>query len=432
MQINKHYPIWHPFSQMKDFDKIPKLVKGKGVYLWDNEGNRYLDAIGSWWVTLHGHSNEHIQEAVSKQMGELEHAIFAGFTHEPAVELCSRLQKHLPGKDLEWKFFFSDNGSTAVEVALKMAIQYYVQKKNSTKINIITLDGAYHGDTIGAMSAGHRDVFSKPFENHLFEAITLPFPKDENLPEIVKIFSSIKNQHNILIYEPLVQGASGMRMMSVEDLEYVLGCACDHGAILIADEVMTGFGRTGTWFASEQTNVIPHLMCLSKGLTGGALPMSLTVSQPWLYEAFLHEDFDQGFLHGHSFTGNPLGCAAANASLDIMENPETWKKIEMIQEVYEKYEKSWSDHPFLENIRYKGIVFAADVASDDEHHYLNNLRKPLYKEFMSRGLLIRPLGNTVYLLPPYCIELDELVFCLESLHEVTMKMFFNKEDEFEN
>ncbi len=421
------YPIWHPFSQMTEWPDLPKIIRGKGVWLYDEQGNKIMDAISSWWVNLHGHAHPHMAKRIKEQLDRIEHVIFAGFTHDPAVELCERLPKHLPQAD--WKFFFSDNGSTAIEVALKLGIQKYVQHDGVDKITIIALEDAYHGDTFGAMSAGARGFFTDPFEQHLFDVKFIPSPTAENKAACLSTFKEALGENNIFIFEPLVQGAGGMIMHEAEVLNELLRIAKEHNTITIADEVMTGFGRTGTWFASNQLSEVPDVICLSKGLTGGALPMSLSVCQRWLYDVFLTEDLNLAFLHGHSFTGNPLACSAACASLDLMEEEETWDRIKAISEMHKTAARSMKNWPGVKEVRCLGTILAIQVESDTTAGYMHPVRQRLYDAFMKHGLLVRPLGDVIYLLPPYAISDEELRWAYGVFEEVLREEIAEKNSE---
>ena len=395
--------IWHPFTQMQTAEKPLAIVKGKGSLLFDKEGNTYIDAISSWWVNLHGHCHAYLAEKVKEQMLNLEHVVFAGCTHQPAANLCGRLKKHLPTN--QEKFFFSDNGSSAVEIALKMVIQYWHNKGENRK-RFLALDGAYHGDTFGAMSAGARGLFSAPFNSYLFEVTHLPFPTERNVLENLKIELE-KGEVACFIFEPLVQGAAGMRMYSPEILDKMIELCQEYGVMCIADEVMTGFGRTGTTFAVNQLENKPDLMCMSKGLTGGTLPMSITTCSQEIYDAFLSNDLTKAFLHGHSFTGNPVGCAVSLASLDLLEKEECKKNIQQIIFSHQSFAKEIENHPKIVNLRKTGTILAIEL-KDDTSGYESDLRTKLYKHFLSEGILIRPLGNVIYILPPYCITKEEL------------------------
>lgn len=416
--MNPHapdYPIWHPFSQMKLEKDLPLIQKAYGPWLETDDGRKIFDAISSWWVNLHGHSHPYIAEKVHQQLLRLEHVIFAGFTHEPALELCQRLGPYLP-TGLS-KFFFSDNGSTAVEVALKMAIQYLRKDSPHQAVRIIAFEGAYHGDTFGAMAAGARSVFTEPWEDLLFDVVHIPAPSNGRFDESLTALEKALDRASVLIYEPLVQGAAGMQMHSGEHLNALLNLARSKHAVLIADEVMTGFGRTANWFASNAVETTPDLLCMSKGLTGGALPMALTVCTQALYNAFLDERFERGFLHGHSFTGNPVGCAAALASLDILESPETQHRITEISQLFTYSTERLSASDALVNVRQCGCILAADVR-ETTSGYLHPLRERLYREALKQGILLRPLGNVLYLLPPYCTEIPLLEWAVDALVEI--------------
>lgn len=396
--------IWHPFTQMKTAETAIPIVKGEGTLLIDEKGKAYIDAISSWWVNLHGHSHPYIAEKVYAQMQKLEHVVFAGFTHNPAVELCEKLLKHLPSNQV--KFFFSGDGSSAVEIALKMAVQYW-KNKGENKKRFAALDGAYHGETFGAMSAGARSIFSAPFSDLLFECTHIPFPKDEQAA-IQSLKTEIdKGDIAAFIFEPLVQGAAGMRMYKAETLNKLMQICKEAGVLCIADEVMTGFGRTGTTFAVNQTDAKPDLICLSKGLSGGTLPLSLTSCTTDIFDAFLGDDIQKAFLHGHSFTGNPIGCTAAIASLDLLERKECQIAIRNIAESHEIFAKRINSIEIIKDIRQTGTILAIELKSDSSG-YASNVRQKLYQDFLDQGVLLRPLGNVIYILPPYCIKEKEL------------------------
>lgn len=414
-KVDQDYPIWHPFSQMKSTPELPVIKKAEGVWLYTEDGRKIFDAISSWWVTSHGHSHPHIAKCVYEQMQTLEHVIFAGFTHDPAVTLCKRIEKYLPKGD--WKFFFSDNGSTAIEVALKMAIQYLRIEDMKRPVTVVSLDGSYHGDTFGAMAAAEKSVFTEPWDDLFFKTIQIPAPIPGHEQMCFDLLEKHANETIIFIYEPLIQGAGGMKMYSAEALDKLMEIVQEAGGICIADEVMTGFGRTGTWFASNQTKRKPEMLCLSKGLTGGALPMSLTVCDQKFYEAFLDDSFVKGFLHGHSFTGNPIGCAAALANMDLMEDQYTFDQIEAIEKVYHSFEERFSNHPLVRNVRIKGTIFAFDVYEDNAG-YEHPLRNRLYEAFYEANLLLRPLGNVVYFLPPYVTDIDLLERSMRRVLEI--------------
>ena len=403
VEKDKKY-IWHPFTQMKTAEKAIPIVKGEGTLLIDEKGNTYIDAISSWWVNLHGHSHPYIAEKVYAQMQKLEHVVFAGFTHNPAVELCEKLSKHLPSNQA--KFFFSGDGSSAVEIALKMAVQYW-KNKGENKTRFVALDGAYHGETFGAMSAGARSIFSAPFSDLLFECTHIPFPKDEQAA-IQNLKTEIdKGGIAAFIFEPLVQGAAGMRMYKAQTLNKLMQICKEAGVLCIADEVMTGFGRTGTTFAVNQTEAKPDLICLSKGLSGGTLPLSLTTCTSNIFDAFLGDNLEGAFLHGHSFTGNPIGCTAAIASLDLLERKECQTAIKNIAKSHEIFAKQINSIEIIKDIRQTGTILAIELKSDSSG-YASSVRQKLYQDFLDQGVLLRPLGNVIYILPPYCIKEKEL------------------------
>jgi adenosylmethionine-8-amino-7-oxononanoate aminotransferase len=396
--------LWHPFTQEKTSALPIVITKGKDSYLFDEKGNKYLDAISSWWVNIHGHSNKKIAEAIFSQAKELEHVLFAGFTHAPAVTLCEKLEKLLP-KSLR-RFFFSDNGSTAVEVALKMAFQYFWNQGERNRNVFLSFEGAYHGDTFGAMAVGKTSGYYAPFQNLFFQVQTLPYPathdqdKDVEKKETAALTQAeriLKTSHTsavAFILEPLVQGASGMRMVRPTFLRSLIDMVRSYKIPIIFDEVMTGFYRTGSFFALNQLEREPDILCLSKGLTGGFLPLSLTITSEEIYNAFLGERFDTAFAHGHSYTANPLGCAAANASLELLCEPKTVAQINQIAAIHkERLPRIKGEHH-----RHLGTIAA----------WSHPESKQIASQALSQGILIRPLGNTIYLLPPYCISSDDL------------------------
>jgi len=396
--------IWHPFTQMKTAGPALPIVKGEGTLLIDDKGNSYIDAISSWWVNLHGHSHPYIAEMVYEQMLQLEHVVFAGFTHTPAVELCEKLSKHLPANQA--KFFFSGDGSSAVEIALKMSVQYW-KNKGESKTRFVALDGAYHGETFGAMSAGARSIFSAPFTDLLFESTHIPFPKDEQAAIESLKTELAKSDVAAFIFEPLIQGAAGMRMYKPEILNKLMLICKEAGVLCIADEVMTGFGRTGTTFAVNQVEAQPDFICMSKGLSGGTLPLSLTTCTQAIYDAFLGDDIQKAFLHGHSFTGNPIGCVAAIASLELLEKEECKEAMKNIAAKHKAFAEQVKTLDVIKDIRQTGTVIAIELKAYSSG-YASTIRQQLYQDFLSQGVLLRPLGNVIYILPPYCITEDEL------------------------
>ena len=409
--------IWHPFTQMQHASPIP-IVKGKGSCLYDEKGKEYIDAISSWWVNIHGHSHPYITQKVSQQLATLEHVLFAGFTHQPATDLCRKLSHHLPAN--QSKFFFSGDGSSAVEIALKMSIQYW-RNKGQKRPRILALEGGYHGETFGAMSVSGKSVFSAHFNDYLFKVEYLPFPKDE--ASTLKALKDAIAQNDVacFIFEPLVQGASGMRMYSKSILDKMLDCCRQSEILCIADEVMTGFGRTGTFFACNQLENKVDFMCLSKSLSGGTLPISLTTCTQEIYDSFLGHDLNNAFLHGHSFTANPLGCAASLASLELLESKECQNQISSIIEQHQQFAQEINAHSVLKEVRQCGTILALEIEAG-EKGYLSQLKNILYSHFLDDGLILRPLGNVVYVLPPYCITKEELKKVYSSIRSALNKL----------
>jgi len=399
--------VWHPFTQMLTAKDPLHIVRAKNALLFDSDGKSYIDANSSWWVNVHGHGNEHIGKAISEQFSQLDHVIFAGATHPQAIKLAERLTHILPS-DLT-KVFFSDDGSTAIEVALKMAFQYWFNK-NQVKKKVIAMDGAYHGDTFGAMSIGQRGVFNRPFEHFFFEVDFLSFPSEKNHKDILKDAEKLLKTGEIacFIIEPLIQGSAGMRIYEPELLNQLVDLCRKHDALVIFDEVMTGWGRTGKLFAYNHCNVVPDIICVSKGLTGGVLPLGLTIATEDIYDAFLHPETSKALLHGHSFTGSALACAAANASLDLFEEQETWENIERIEQKHQDFRLELSKLTNVSHIGVLGTIVRFEIETGEGNSYFSSIRDKAYDYFLANGCLIRPLGNVIYVNPPYCITDEEL------------------------
>lgn len=406
--------VWHPYTQMLDADLPVTIVKGSGASVFDENGNKYIDAISSWWVNTHGHSHTYIAQKIYEQFLKIEHVIFAGFTHEPAVVLAERLLKILPG-NLS-KVFYSDNGSTAVEVALKMALQYH-DNLNTGKNTIIAFKDAYHGDTFGAMSASARNVFTHAFQSKLFDVSFIPTPLPGNEENALAALEDVlqTNKAAAFIFEPLVLGASGMLMYDQKVLDLMLQMCAQYQCITIADEVFTGFGRTGKMFATEFCNHKADIVCLSKGLTGGAMPLGVTACKQFIYDAFLSHDKRKTFFHGHSFTANPLACSAANASLDLFENENTLEKIKIISRLNIAFAQNISSHYKVKDVRIKGTILAVEINSGEKSDYLNEIKHFLFPYFLKHGIIVRPLGNIVYIVPPYCITEEELNYIYQTI-----------------
>jgi adenosylmethionine-8-amino-7-oxononanoate aminotransferase len=400
--------VWHPFTPLVGGPEPLLVESAQGVYLHLQDGRKIMDAVSSWWVNLHGHCHPVIAEAIAEQAKKLEHVIFAGFTHQPAIRLAENLLLILPKN--QSKIFFSDNGSTAVEVALKMAIQYWHNQGTESKTKIIALEGAYHGDTFGSMSVGGRGAFNQAFAPYLFNVEFIDFPTGENKERILKLFEERlrTNQVGVFIYEPLVQGAAGMRMYAPEILEKLISLAQQHEVVCIADEVFTGFGRTGRLFASDYVNVQPDIIAVSKGITGGFMPLGVTSCSDKIVEAYHSAEAVKTFFHGHSYTANPLACAAANASFDLLMSEECQQNIRWIARSHLDFISRNKDHPAIKTIGSLGTILAIELQTREGTSYFNETRKKIYPFFLERGVLLRPLGNVFYLLPPYVITEGEL------------------------
>lgn len=399
--------IWHPYTQMHTAAPAIPIVKGSGAYLFDEQGKRYLDAVSSWWVTLHGHAHPYIAQKVAAQLLELEQVIFAGFTHLPAIQLAEALLKILPPN--QQKVFYTDNGSTALEVALKMCLQFW-SNKGENRQKVMAFTNGYHGDTFGAMSVSGRSAWTKPFEQLLFDVVFIDPPTSKNLPELKALVSKIATETACFIYEPLVQGSGGMLMHSTESLDELMKHCRKEGVLMIQDEVFTGFGRTGKNFACDHLTEVPDVMCFSKGLTGGTMPLGVTTCIREIYEAFLSEDQHKALYHGHSFTANPLACTAAIASLELLLSEETQGHINRICEKHLEFSKKLQSHPQVREVRQTGTILAIEWNSNTETSYFNTFRDRLYPFFLEHGILLRPLGNVIYILPPYCMTDEELEY----------------------
>jgi adenosylmethionine-8-amino-7-oxononanoate aminotransferase len=423
-------PIWRPFTQMKTAPTPQMVQTGRGAWLELEDGRRVLDCISSWWVTIHGHGEPVIAEAIYEQAKKLEQALFTSFTHEPAEVLAENVLSVVPS-NLK-RAFFSDNGSTAVEVALKMAYQYWLNKGFKTKNRFIVLDHGYHGDTVGAMSVGQSSDFWRPFKALLFEIDSIPFPatwisdKDaeekeaESLAALASLIKKSPDSYAAIIVEPLVQGAAGMRMSTTRYLGKLERFAKEHNLLVIYDEVMTGFGRTGDWFACRKANTQPDILCLSKGLTGGFLPMALTLASENIFQAFYDDVWEKAFFHSHSYSGNPITCAAAVASMKLLhERKDTYTGKEQLHlKLIEKYIE---DHPRFTRARVCGTIAAFDLKFEEESGYFASVSPRLRARFMDRGFVIRPIGNTIYLLPPYCITREELESAYKIINELCLE-----------
>ena len=413
--------IWHPFTPLEEGDAPLLVDSAEGIYLQLKDGRKIIDAVSSWWVNIHGHGNPVIAKAIAEQAKKLEHVIFAGFTHEPAIRLAENLLSILPRNQA--KIFFSDNGSTAVEVALKIAIQYWHNQGIKNKTKVIALDGAYHGDTFGAMSVGERGPFTKPFTSYLFGVDFIEFPTEENREKLILDFEKklATNQVGAFIYEPLVQGAAGMRMYAPEILEQLISMAKQYDVICIADEVFTGFGRTGKLFASDFLATPPDIISVSKGITGGFMPLGVTACADRIIDAFRSPDADKTFFHGHSYTANPIACAAANASFDLLLTDACQASILRIGKNHRKF-IARINQTSIKNIRSCGTILAIELQTKEGTSYFHDIRKKIYSFFMERNILLRPLGNVFYVLPPYVIKEEELDLIYHAIEEFLIEL----------
>ena len=420
-----HKNIWYPFTIIKDAPEPLKVVKGDGLWLELEDGRRIMDCISSWWVNLYGHAHPKIADAIAEQAHKLEQVIFADITHDPAEQVAKKLAELLPGQ-LN-KVFYSDDGSTAVEVAMKMALQYWKNRGEKRK-TFICFEGAYHGDTFGAMSAGDRSIFTEVFKELLFDVDFLPYPhtwmgdeeieqKEEAVIEqLKKLLSDQPQKYAGIMIEPLVQGAGGMRMCREKFLQELRAVCNEHNTLLLFDEVMTGFGRTGARFSADRAQVEPDIICLAKGLTGGFLPLSVTVASDEIYEVFNSSDPMKTFWHGHSYTANPLGCAAAIASFELLE--EHQPVFSQMEKWHQEFFDQIIDHPKVKNPRVKGTIAAFTIGGDEQDGYLHSITAIIKKRSIEEGLLLRPLGNVLYLMPPYCTTKRQLAEMYEKTEEL--------------
>jgi len=415
--------VWHPYTQHGLTPTARPIVRAEGALLYDEREREIIDAISSWWVTLHGHAHPAIADAIAQQARRLEQVIFAGFTHEPAARLAADLVARLPASLT--RIFYSDDGSTAVEVALKIALQFW-QQRGQRRSRIAALTHAYHGDTFGAMSASAASLFTAPFAEHLFDVVRLPAPEGRGRPPTAggqepaadaalldaldRALADAADPLAAVIVEPLLQGAGGMRMWAAATLRAIRDRTAAHGVLLIADEVLTGFGRTGPLFACHGAGVLPDIMCLSKGLTGGFLPLGVTAVRDELFDAFRSTDRRRTLFHGHSFTANPIACAAALASLNLLDDHCAAQRVR-IEASHRSHLARLAPHPWVRHPRVLGTVAAFDLVSPDDtggHNYLASLGSQLSAHALDAGVLLRPLGDVVYTLPPYAITEDQL------------------------
>jgi adenosylmethionine-8-amino-7-oxononanoate aminotransferase len=397
--------LWHPLTQHKLHPEAIAIKKAKDCILTDEDGNEYLDAIASWYTCMYGHCNEYITQRVYTQMQQLDQVVFSGFTHEPAIELSEKLINILP--ENQEKLFFSDNGSSSVEIGIKMALQYHFNR-GETRQTLIAFEDGFHGDTFGAMSVSGLSVYNGPFEALLLDVKRIPTPNGENHGDIALQLEHIVANNNVagFVYEPLVQGAAAMKMHDKKGLELILQFCKKQNIITVADEVMTGFGKTGTHFASDQLEIKPDVMCLSKALTAGLLPMAITSCSLEIYNAFYSDDMAKGLFHGHTYSANPLACTAAIAGIELLTSDKIQNNIKDIIASHQLFGERIKKHSKVATVRQTGVIFALDLNIKMERY--GNLRDTLFKFFMNHGVFLRPLGSTIYILAPYTISQNQL------------------------
>ena len=406
--------LWHPLKQHQTHPESLAIIKAKGCILTDENGNEYIDAISSWYTCMFGHCNDFIIDKVYAQMQQLDQVMFSDFTHEPAIKLSENLIKILPKN--QNRIFFNDNGSTAVEAGIKMALQYYfnLDEKRNT---FIAFENGFHGDTFGAMSVSGLSVYNGPFEDFLMDVKRIPTPNGKNHQEILTQLEKIIAENKVtgFIYEPIIQGAAGMKIHNAKGLNEILKFCKANNILTIADEVMTGFGKTGRNFASDFIETKPDIICLSKALTGGLVPLAITSCTEKIYEAFLSNEMAKGFFHCHTYSANPIACAAANAAIELLQTDEIQQNIKNISASHKTFQEQIRKHPKVKTARSKGVIFALDLETNSSRY--GSLRDKLLSFFMERGVFLRPLGNTIYIQVPYVITKKELQKVYKTIEE---------------
>ena len=414
IEKDKKY-LWHPLTQHKLQPENLPIVKAKGSLLHDAQGKKYIDGIASWYCAMYGHCNDFIIKKIKEQLKNLDQIVFSGFTHPPAIKMGEKLMEILPKN--QKKIFFSDNGSTAVEVALKIAFQFFCNQ-NKKRNKVIAFEEGFHGDTFGAMSVSGLSVYNGAFENFFIEVVRIPVPDENNFEEIKKDFTELLKEKNVaaFIFEPLVQGAAGMKMHKAIFLDALINLCKKYETLTIADEVMTGFGKTGKHFASLYLKNAPDMICLSKSLTAGLVPMGLTCCTKNIFEAFYDNQLSKGFFHGHTYSANPIACTAAFAGMELLLSKKIQENIIKITERHKAFGKKLKTYKLVKNIRQTGVIFAFDLDIRMERY--GNLRNQLFNFFMKKGVFLRPLGNTIYILAPFTILKKELEQIYKTLEEV--------------
>ncbi len=397
--------LWHPITQHYTAQDHLVIKKANGVFLYDENDRPYVDGFSSWYTCMYGHCHETLIQSAYRSLQQFSHIPFVGLTHEPAIALSESLIKILP--ENQQKIFFSENGSTAVDLAIKMALQYF-HNQQITRTKIIAFEDAFHGDTFGAMSVSNSPIYHQAFENFFIEVIHFPVPSEENFHQIKTQFSTLVSQQDVacFIYEPLVQGANCMKMYAPHFLDELIQLAQQEDVLCIADEVMTGLGKTGKNFASDYLKNNPDIMCLAKSLTAGITPMALTTCTENVYKAFLSHDVTKGLMHAHTYSANPLGCTIAKTGIDLLVSDDIQQRIVSISQQHQQFLKEIQQHPKVKNARTLGVIFAFELNIETERY--GHKRNALYQFFMQKGIYLRPLGNTIYLLPPFIIKKEEL------------------------
>ncbi|KAA1245264.1 adenosylmethionine--8-amino-7-oxononanoate transaminase [Aquimarina sp. RZ0] len=404
--------LWHPLTQHKVYPDALAIVKATGALLFDDQGREYIDGIASWYTAVYGHCNPYILEKVAAQMQQLDQIVFAGFTHEPAIKLSEELIKILP--DTHEKIFFSDNGSTANEVGIKMALQYHFNK-GEKRNTIIAFEDGFHGDTFGAMSASGLSVYNGPFEDFFIDVQRIPTPDIDTIEIVLERLQRIIRDYNVaaFIYEPLVQGANAMHMFEAEYLNEILKICSANNIVTIADEVMTGFGKTGKNFASEYIETKPDIISMSKALTAGFVPMAVTSCTQDIYNAFLDDSVGKAFFHAHTYSANPIACSVAIAGIELLKSAEIQNNIQRIIQSHKDFDAKIKSHSKIKTTRQKGVIYALDL--DIEMDRYGKKRYEIFDHFMEHGVCLRPLGKTIYILPPYVITEEQLDKIYESI-----------------
>ncbi len=410
--------LWHPLTQHKIHPEALPIIKAKGALLYDEYNKEYIDGIASWYTAMYGHCNPYILEKAQEQMQKLDQIVFSGFTHEPAIKLSEELIKILP--ENQEKIFFSDNGSTANEVGIKMALQYHFNK-GEKRNTIIAFEDGFHGDTFGAMSASGLSVYNGPFEDFFIDVKRIPTPTAENIKTCLQQLQNVIATNHIaaFIYEPLVQGANAMHMFEGKYLDQILKICKDNNVITIADEVMTGFGKTGKNFASEFVETKPDIISMSKALTAGFVPMAVTSCTQKIYDAFLDDSVGKAFFHAHTYSANPIACAVALAGIELLQSQEIQDNIQRIIASHQKFDTKIKNHPKVKTTRQKGIIYALDLNIEMDRY--GNKRYEIFDHFMQEGIFLRPLGNTIYILAPFIITQKQLDIVYKAISKLLNK-----------